>query len=125
MQRFLGAFIFFIFHPAFANESAVYLCRTHGWATDIPVRMKTYHDKDQQSELGKVDRMNGDEVLRSTITKILRVPLLDRDAFVQIWYGEDITLSAQLEFNQGRRPFQASYKSETEKLHLLCQEIRD
>lgn len=87
--------------------------------------MKTYHDPALQIELGKVDRIDGDEVLRSTATKVIRVPLLDRASFVQIWYGEDVILNAQLEYDQGGRPFQATYKSAQEKIDLLCHRILD
>ncbi len=109
-----------------ADDSSVYLCRLDGLPSDeVAVRMKKYYDSSERMEMGKVDRLFNSEVLESTPTKVLQVPLLDKDSCVQIWYGPDLTLDAQLTYDQGTREFHATYKKTNEKMSLICKEIRD
>lgn len=109
-----------------ADDSSLYHCRLESAPNgENVVRMKKYFDPSQRMDMGKVDRLLNSEVLESTPTKVLQVPLIDQDSYVQIWYGTNLTLDAQLTYDQGTQIFHATYKKNTEKLNLLCREIRN
>lgn len=75
--------------------------------------------------MGKVDRLKGHDVIKSTTTKVIMIPLVNRDTYMQVWYGDRVTLDAQLSYQQGQQPFAATYKSSDERLELYCQQLRD
>jgi hypothetical protein len=87
--------------------------------------MKKFYDASEKMDMGKVDRLNNAEVLESTPTKVIQVPLMDQETYVQIWLGSEVTLDAQLSYSQGHRAFHAIYKKKSEKLDLVCQETQD
>lgn len=110
---------------ASADESSVYLCSLENKPSDVVVRLKKYFDAKENLELGKIDRIHNAEVLESSKAKVYQIPIYQEDYYLQIWYGVEVSVDAQLNYNQGYSAFPAIYKKKNEKLDIICYQSRD
>ncbi|KYG66974.1 hypothetical protein AZI86_08100 [Bdellovibrio bacteriovorus] len=118
--------ILFSWSWAFADESSVYLCGLGSKpGGEVVVRLKQYFDLAQNMTLGKIDRIYNAEVLESSDTKVYQIPIFQQDYYLQLWYGSDVSVEAQLLYDQGNSAFHAIYKKKTEKLNLICHKTHD
>lgn len=107
-----------------AEESGVYLCQFKNSRADIDLlRMKKYFDPDQDMSMGRIDLLKNSEVVESLVTQVLQIPLLDSQSFVQIWLASSSWVDAQLSYDQGLRPFSATYKKNSERYELFCSQL--
>ncbi|MBV2167100.1 MAG: cell wall hydrolase [Bdellovibrio sp.] len=126
-MRFLIAFFCVgLASSAFADESSVYSCRfendPHGFSS---IRMKRYFSAEQGMDLGKVDLIQNFIVVESTSTKVYQIPLLDNDTYIQLWYAPNLRVDAQLSYSQSSQEFRATYYKNSEKIKLVCTELRN
>lgn len=124
-RSFLAALTFLYAFAARAEDSNVFTCRflsdPHGFSS---LRMKTYFDRVQNQELGKVDLIQNFIVVESTRTKVYQIPLLDNQTYVQIWYSPTLRVDAPLSYTQGGREFKATYSKNSVKNALICRELQ-
>lgn len=121
----LCASILFTWSWASADESSVYLCDLANKPGETVVRLKEYFDVTENMTLGKIDRIHNAEVLESSNTKVYQIPIFQKDYYLQLWYGGEISVDAQLTYGQGYRAFPAIYKKNLEKLNLICYKSLD
>lgn len=76
-------------------------------------------------DLGKVDLIQNFIVVESTSTKVYQIPLLDNENYIQLWYAPDLRVDAQLSYAQGSQEFRATYNKNSEKIKLVCAELRN
>lgn len=109
-----------------ADESAVFTCRfendPHGFSS---IRMKKFFDMVENQELGKVDLIQNFIVVESTPTRVFQIPLPDNQTYMQIWHSPTIRVDAQLTYTQGTHEFRAIYNKKSEKIQLICIELRN
>lgn len=109
-----------------AEDSSVYTCRINNEENNFTsVRMKKYYDFVENREVGKVDLIQNFIVVESTLTKVFQIPLLDNANYIQIWQSPNLRVDAQLSYTQGSQEFHATYSKQTEKMSLLCIELRN
>ncbi len=76
-------------------------------------------------DLGKVDLIQNFIVVESTSAKVYQIPLLDNDTYIQLWYAPNLRVDAQLSYSQSSQEFRATYNKNSEKIKLVCTELRN
>jgi hypothetical protein len=123
-QRLLFLIVCFLALQVFAEQSSVYVCSFKDDPNGFShVRMKRYFDTIQNRDLGKVDLMKDLLVVESTLTRVLQVPLLDNDTYIQIWHSSEIRVEAQLSHSHPINKFNAIYTKNSEKRSLFCKQM--
>ena len=129
-MKCLGLFIILISISSFcasgaqAQESSIYLCDFKTQRPDVDgLRLKKYFDSEQGIDLGKIELIKDSFVIDSLSTQVLQIPLLDSQGFVQVWFAPSTLLDAQLSYDQGLRPFHATYKKNSERHELICSQL--
>lgn len=110
--------------PAFA-DSSVFLCRLREQPDEVVVRLKKYFDATEKMTLGKIERVRQAEVVESTHTKVYQIPIFEKDYYIQLWFSDQVSVEAQLNYDQARRPFSAIFKKKSQKINLICNELFD
>ncbi|WP_415061335.1 cell wall hydrolase [Bdellovibrio sp.] len=126
MRLLIAFFCVGLASSVFADESSVYSCRfendPHGFSS---IRMKRYFSAEQGMDLGKVDLIQNFIVVESTSAKVYQIPLLDNDTYIQLWYAPNLRVDAQLSYSQSSQEFRATYNKNSEKIKLVCTELRN
>ncbi|MGZ3768257.1 MAG: cell wall hydrolase [Bdellovibrio sp.] len=128
-MKYLIPFSFLFLSMGFkaaAEESNVYRCWFGNGSFENPsVRMKKYFNPSAGMYLGKVDLLEDSAEKETTLTKVYQIPLQDEQNYMQIWYAKDLRVDAELSFNQGITKFRATYNKNSEKLEMICVELKN